>query len=99
MSWLDTIADYGSQAYNAVESWSWTEDEEAKPKSYQQQAQAEKLAEGSALPKVETATDATGKTVVVSAPSPLAGYTPLMIGGGVLVVVLAVVMLMMKGGK
>ena len=95
----DSVTAYVDEKEQAVSEW-WndTEDIEAAPKSYQQQAQSEKLAEGSALPKVETASNATGETVVVTA-SPLVGYQPWLIGGGVLVVVLAVFAMMMKGGK
>ena len=96
MGWLDTITETGTDAYKAVTAWDWKESGEAAPRSYEQQAAGERLADGQALPKVASAQDADGKTVVVKAST---NYKPLMIGGGVLVVVLLVVVLMLKGGR
>lgn len=95
MSIFDTLQDWGSDAADTVASWSWTEDDES-PKTAAQQAQAEKLAEGSALPQRENAQTNTGAAVSQT------GYgfgsnTTLLIGGGVLMVVLLVFLVMLRG--
>lgn len=93
----DTVSSAWDGATDSVSSW-WnsTEDNEAPPKTYQQTAQGEKLAEGSVIPKVKTAQNNTGATVGKT------GYassnTPLyLIGGGVLLVVLLMMFMMMRG--
>jgi len=79
--------------------WNSTEDSEELPKTYAQQAQNERLAEGSALPVVHTATTNTGQTVPPASTSAFDNYQPWLIGGGVLVVVLLVFALLLRGGK
>lgn len=97
-SWLDKISDLGTEAYMAVESWSWLEDDEPAPSTAQKQVAQEKLAEGSAIPKVQTAQNATGATIPLNvSASPLTTYTPYIVGGSVLVVVLFGLALMMRG--
>lgn len=95
---MSALEGFWDDAKSSVKDW-WnnTEDSESTPKTQQQQTQSEKLADGSALPRVATATDATGETVLVSA-SRLPMYSPLLIGGGVAVLVLLVFALMMKRG-
>lgn len=98
-SWLDKVSSLGGEAYQAVGSWSWLEDDEPAPDNAQTQAAKEKLAEGSVIPKVQTAQNATGATIPLSVTaSPLAQYAPYIAGGAVLVVVL-VVFAMMMGRK
>ena len=92
----DSITSQVEDAADSVSDWwSATEDSEAAPSTYQQQAAQERMAEGSAIPRVHTATNATGETIVMSSSS----YQPYLIGGAVLVVVLLVVVLLIKGGK
>ena len=94
----DSITSQVEDAADSVSDWwSATEDNEAAPSTYQQQAAQERMAEGSAIPRVQTATNATGETVVM--PSLLSGSQTYLIGGVVLVVVLLVVVLLLKGGK
>ena len=99
-STVGAVGDLYDSAENAVSDW-WneTEDDEPQPKSYAQQAQNERLAEGSALPVVHTATNSTGETLPPPSTSLLDGYQPWLIGGGVLVVVLLVFTLLLRGGK
>lgn len=75
--------------------WQGSEDKENLPQNYQQTAYNERLAEGSAIPVVQSAQDADGRTVISTPQSPLSAYQPYLIGGGIFVVVLLVVMLMM----
>jgi len=93
--WDDITSKVDGAADSVSDWWNSTEDSEQAPRSYQQQAQQERMAEGSVIPRVQTATNATGETVIMSSPS----YQPYLIGGAVLVVVLLVVVLLVKGGK
>lgn len=98
MSWLDAVAGYGAELKNTVGSYDWLlEDDEPAPTTYRTQAAAEKSAEGSSTPVVETAQNNTGETVVVTA-SPLASYQPYIIGG-VALFVLLFALLLMRGSK
>ncbi len=99
-STIGAVGDAYDSATDAVSDW-WndTEDNEPAPKTYVQQEQTARLAEGSAIPVVKTATTNTGETVVVKQPSAIEQYQPYLIGGGVLVVVLLVFALMMRGGR
>lgn len=97
-SWLGKVSSLGGEAYQAVGSWSWLEDNEPAPDNAQTQAAKEKLAEGSVIPKVQTAQNANGATIPLNvSASPLAQYAPFVAGGAVLVVVLMVFAMMMRG--
>ena len=95
MSIFDTLQDWGGSAAETVQSWSWVEDDES-PKTANEQAQAEKLAEGSSLPQVDNAQTNTGAAVSPTGYSMGANST-LLIGGGILLVVLVFVALMLRG--
>lgn len=94
--WGNVKGVYDDAVDGVSDWWNGTEDRETLPASYNQTAYNERLAEGSAIPVVESAQDADGRTVITApAQSPLAAYQPYLIGGGILFVVLLVIILMM----
>lgn len=97
--WDDFVSKVEGAADDVADWWYSSEDEETKPKTYLEQAQNERLAEGSAIPVVQSAQDADGKTIISVPEVPFSAYKPYLIGGGVLIVVLFVFALLMRGGR
>lgn len=96
--WDNFVSSVESGTSTINEWWSSTEDSESLPQTYLEQAQNERLAEGSAIPVVQSAQDADGKTIITTSAVSLNAYKPYLIGGGVLVV-LFVFALLIRGGR